>query len=188
VYRTYLAPRSPFARKDVNALPAKPVKMAPQFSTLGGNILKENIPQPRNLARRKAVRYPRGINPTPAIFTEPFPDQCQPKLSLQDFKSPNLSNPKASRTGPVNHQDFDFRHLLGSGAQGRVYLTRYLRQTPSPLLAVKVLKKRSERDTECVRLEHQALKRLRGKPFLLYLEAAYNDNLNWYLVTVRLFL
>lgn len=188
IYNIFMAPLDlhvPFASKDVNAPSPAPVKPASHLSKVGGRSKKENIPPTPILARRKAVRYPLGVPPT----------QSPPVRTVAAFRSkPRISQaPKivsahhASQTSQVNYQDFAFRHLLGSGSQGRVYLARYHRDARTPLLAVKVLKKGAERDTACVMQEHKILKRLQGAPFALNLQAAFNDSLNWYIITVCLF-
>ncbi|KAF9468030.1 kinase-like domain-containing protein [Collybia nuda] len=185
VYRTFLAPiRHPFAFKGANTPSPILIKSVPDvYKAKGYNVTqKENQAQPHRISHRKAVCYPLGVRPTQVI----------PVTTVGAFRSrPCVSHfppPKASALLPslfdrVNYQDFSFRHFLGSGSQGRVYLAKYYRDLRSPLLAVKVLKKSAERDTECVMQEHEILKRLRGSPFILNLQAAFNDSLNWYLIT-----
>ena len=77
-----------------------------------------------------------------------------------------------------------FHHQLGEGGFGRVYAASL--KGSSKVHAVKVIPKTKENEDQALR-EQDLLRRLIGCPFSSQLEASWQSNLNYYLVTVRSF-
>lgn len=94
---------------------------------------------------------------------------------------PQCPSPAPAPKPVISIEDFDMRRLLGSGAQGQVYLAT--RRSAS--YAIKVVSKaRLMAGTVQMIQEQDLLRKLQGGMFVLGIEASFHDSANFYLLSV----
>ncbi|PFH47038.1 hypothetical protein AMATHDRAFT_50599 [Amanita thiersii Skay4041] len=134
---------------------------------------ESSLPRPIEQGRRRSQRFSLDGDCDDVL---PTASKVCETLAL----SPVNPNPVIS-TG-----DFEFKCVLGAGAQGRVYAATSSVAGSKKLLAVKVMNKRTvyhQNVALSTLLEQIALKQVRGSKFILELEASFHDTENFYLVT-----
>ncbi|RDB26324.1 Protein kinase C-like 1B [Hypsizygus marmoreus] len=156
-------------------------------------------PCPSSLPRRKFVHSHHPFNPpTPAQWLRSGPIALPPpprrplpvNVSVEcglprtsTFRPP--SRPESTSCTGLTIRDFSLKHVVGAGAQGKVYLATSPRSSGT-VYAVKIMDKvflPSDADIALVRQEQRVLRETRDSPFLLGLEGSFHDSSFFYLVT-----
>jgi hypothetical protein len=117
-----------------------------------------------------------------------FKHSATPRHPSLDETSPLLNPPSESEQSiyaPSNVQPEDFRpiRLINQGVSGKVYLVED--KVTKKAFALKVIRKRSANLSRAID-EKDVLCKITGVPWFLSLEASLHDDINFYLVTVRL--
>jgi hypothetical protein len=117
-----------------------------------------------------------------------FEHHTTPPYSSLDETSPLLKPPPKSEDAiypPHEVQPEDFRpiRLINQGVSGKVYLVED--KVTKKAFALKVIRKRSDNLLQVIN-EKDALCKAAGTPWFLSLQASMHDDINFYLVTVRL--
>ena len=110
------------------------------------------------------------------------------RYSSLDETASLLNHPSKSEHSiyaPSDVQPEDFRpiRLINQGGSGKVYLVED--KVTKKTFALKVIRKRSNNLSRVI-VEKDALCKVAGIPWFLSLEASLHDDINFYLVTVRL--
>ena len=121
-------------------------------------------------------------------FWSLFKHSPTPRYSSLDETAPLFNPPSKSEHSiyaPSNVQPEDFRpvRLINQGVSGKVYLVED--SVTKKTFALKVIRKRSDNLSRVI-IEKDALCKVAGIPWFLSLEASLHDDINFYLVTVRL--
>ncbi len=133
--------------------------------------------------------HPRGVSGTSTLVYR-TPDET-PRLSPQELSVSDLKLTAASRIHKspqslgLSTPDFRVYQLIGSGAQGAVLLVQHLKN--GRFYALKVIKKSVLKQSHFpfVFQEQVILKSVAGSPWFAHLRASFEDNKNFYLLTVR---
>lgn len=117
-----------------------------------------------------------------------FKQSTTPHYSSLDETAPLLKPPSKSEQSiyaSSNVQPEDFRpiRLINQGISGKVYLVED--KVTKKAFALKVIRKRPANLSRVID-EKDALCKVTGIPWFLPLEASLHDDINFYLVTVRL--
>ena len=142
--------------------------------------LSANQHHSRGVAGSSTLVY-RSPDETPRLSPSPR------ELSVSDLKLTAASRILTSPSTPgLSTADFRVYQLIGSGAQGAVFLVQHLKN--GRFYALKAIRKSVLKQSHFpfIFQEQVILKSVAGSPWFAHLRASFEDSKNFYLVTVRI--